>query len=67
MAHYAAFDGSDKETAIHVLDEHGRPVWKGKRPSEPEALAAALERHAPELVRKRCVEAVLLRPGLAAR
>jgi transposase len=42
---------SDKDTAIHVLDEHGRPVWKGKRPSEPEALAAALKRHAPELVR----------------
>ena len=51
MAHYAAFDVSDKETAIHVLDEHGKPVWKGKRPSEPEALAAALRRHAPELVR----------------
>src|SRR5918997_6661329 len=51
MAHYAAFDVSDKDTAIHVLDEHGKPVWKGKRPSEPEALAAALKRHAPELVR----------------
>jgi transposase len=51
MAHYAAFDVSDKETAIHVLDEHGKPVWKGKRPSEPEALAAALRRHAPELER----------------
>src|SRR3954451_15534061 len=24
MAHYAAFDVSDKETAIHVLDEHGK-------------------------------------------
>jgi transposase len=51
MAHYAAFDVSDRETAIHVLDEHGKPVWKGKRPSEPDALAAALRRHAPELVR----------------
>ena len=51
MAHYAAFDVSDKETAIHVLDEHGGLVWKGKRPSEPEALASALRRHAPELVR----------------
>jgi transposase len=51
MAHYAAFDVSDKETAIHVLDERGKPVWKGKRPSEPEALAAALRHHAPALVR----------------
>ena len=49
MAHYAAFDVSDKETAIHVLDAHGKLVWKGKRPSEPEALAAALRRHAPSL------------------
>ena len=51
MAHYAAFDVSHKGTATHVPDEHGKPVWKGKRPSEPEALAAALKRHAPELVR----------------
>jgi transposase len=51
MAHCAAFDVSDKETAVHVLDGHGKPVWKGKRPSEPEALAAALKRHAPELER----------------
>ena len=50
MAHYAAFDVSDKETAIHVLDGHGGPVWKGRRPSEPEALAAALRRHAPALL-----------------
>jgi hypothetical protein len=39
MAHYAAFDVSDKETAIYVLDEHGKLVWKGKRPSEPDAEA----------------------------
>ena len=51
MAHYAAFDVSDKDTAIHVLDEHGRLVWKGKRASEPEVLATALRRHAPELRR----------------
>jgi transposase len=51
MAHYAAFDVSDKDTAIHVLDEHGRLVWKGKRASEPEVLAEALRRHAPELQR----------------
>ena len=44
MAHYAAFDVSDKETAIHVLDEHGRSVWKGKRASESDVLAGALRR-----------------------
>jgi transposase len=51
MAHYAAFDVSDKETAIHVLDGQGKLVWKGKRPSEPEALATALRRYASELER----------------
>ena len=51
MPHYAALDVSNDETAIHVLDESGRTVWRGKRPSDPEALATALRRHAPELVR----------------
>ena len=51
MAHYAGLDVSDKETAIHVVDGSGRVVWRGKRPSEPDALASALRRHAPELER----------------
>ena len=51
MVHYAAFDASDKETAIHVLDGQGRLFWKGERPSEPEALAAALQGRGPELER----------------
>jgi len=51
MPHYAALDVSNDETAIHVLDESGRTVWRGKRPSDPEALATALRRYAPELVR----------------
>src|SRR5918997_5111860 len=51
MSHYAALDVSNQETAIHVVDEAGRTVWRGKRASDPEALAAALRRYAPELVR----------------
>ena len=51
MPHYAALDVSNQETAIHVVDEAGRTVWRGKRASDPEALATALRRHAPELVR----------------
>ncbi len=51
MPHYAALDVSNEETAIHVLDETGRTVWRGKRASDPEALATALRRYAPELVR----------------
>ncbi len=51
MPHYAALDVSNAETAIHVVDEAGRTVWRGKRASDPEALAGALRRHAPDLVR----------------
>ena len=51
MAHYAGLDVSDRDTAIHVVDDNGKLVWRGKRASEPEVLAAALRRHAPELVR----------------
>ena len=51
MAHYAGLDVSDKETAIHVVDGSGKTVWRGKRPSEPDALVTALRRHAPELER----------------
>jgi transposase len=51
MPHYAALDVSNEQTAIHVIDEAGRTVWRGKRASDPEALAEALRRHAPDLVR----------------
>ena len=51
MPHYAALDVSNNQTALHVVDEAGHTVWRGKRASDPEALAAALRRHAPELVR----------------
>src|SRR3954467_9288621 len=51
MPHYAALDGSNEQTAIHVVDKAGRTVWRGKRASDPEALAEALRRHAPDLVR----------------
>src|SRR3954469_11403407 len=51
MPHYAALDVSNEQTAIHVVDEAGRTVWRGKRASDPEALATALRRHAPDLVR----------------
>src|SRR5688500_11515648 len=51
MPHYAALDVSNYQTALHVVAEAGHTVWRGKRASDPEALAAALRRHAPELVR----------------
>jgi transposase len=51
VAHYVGLDVSDKDTAIHIVDDTGRMVWRGKRASEPEAIASALRRHAPELAR----------------
>lgn len=51
MPHHAALDVSNEETAIHVVDETGRAIWRGKRSSEPDALATALRRHALDHVR----------------
>src|SRR5918995_7459859 len=51
MPHDAALDVSNEETAIHVVDDAGHTVWRGKRASDPEPLAEALRRHAPDLVR----------------
>jgi hypothetical protein len=51
VTHYAGLDVSDKDTAIHVVADQGKLVWRGKRASEPEVLAAALRRHVPKLVR----------------
>jgi transposase len=51
VAHYVGLDVSDRDTAIHVVDDQGKLVWRGKRASEPGVLATALRRHAPELVR----------------
>lgn len=63
MAHYAGLDVSDKDTAIHVV-ENGKLVWRGKRASEPEVLAAgpapACARTRPGRARDQTVGAVAL-------
>ena len=51
MPQYAALDVSNDETAIHVIDETGATVWRGKRASDPDVLTTTLRRHAPDLVR----------------
>ena len=38
MLLFAALDVSKKETQIHVVDEKGKPVWKGKVLSDPESI-----------------------------
>lgn len=51
MKQYVGRDVSMEETKLHVLDEEGRRVWRGKCPSEPAAIAAAIRKHAPAAVR----------------
>jgi transposase len=47
MERYVGLDVSLRETAICVIDAAGKRVWQGSAASTPEALAAALRRHAP--------------------
>jgi transposase len=51
MTHYVGLDVSMKETKLHVLDEGGNRVWRGRCATEPAAIAAAVRRHAPTAIR----------------
>jgi len=51
IRHYAGLDVSLDSTAICVVGDAGRVVWRGKCASEPKALAATLAERAPGLVR----------------
>ena len=51
MKQYVGLDVSMEETKIHVLDEEGGRVWRGKCRSEPGTIAATLHKRAPEAVR----------------
>jgi len=51
MTQYVGLDVSMKETKLHVLDEAGKRVWRGRCASEPAAIAAAIRRYAPAAVR----------------
>jgi transposase len=69
MKQYVGLDVSLKETHICVVDESGKVIARGREATQPELLAAAIRRLAPE-----CVLAVLetggqsswLRDGLEA-
>lgn len=56
-AHNAIFDAgcyasvSNSETAIHIIDETGATVRRGKRASDPQVQTTTLRRLAPDLVR----------------
>lgn len=51
MKQYVGLDVSLEETKIHVLDEAGGRVWRGRCTSHPDALEEALRRHAPQAER----------------
>jgi transposase len=51
MKQYVGLDVSMGETKIHVLDEEGERIWRGKCRSEPGTIAATIHKHASEAVR----------------
>jgi transposase len=51
MKQYVGLDVSLEETKIHILDETGARVWRGKCPSDPDPLEAVLRKHAPHAER----------------
>jgi len=51
MEEYAGLDVSLKTVSICVCNGEGRVLWRGAVVNDPDVVAAALSRHAPELVR----------------
>jgi transposase len=51
MTQYVGLDVSLKETKLHVLDEAGNRVWRGRCATEPAAIAATVRRYAPSAAR----------------
>ena len=60
MGAYVGLDVSFASTSVHVVDERGRCLWRGKCPTDLEALSSTIRRHAPE------VERVGLETGMLA-
>ena len=51
MPAFAALDVSKRSTQVHVVDVAGTCLWRGKAPTEPDALAAALAPFAADLAK----------------
>jgi transposase len=51
MTQYVGLDVSLKETKLHVLDEAGNRVWRGRCTTDPAAIAATVHRYAPSAAR----------------
>ena len=50
MGEYIGLDVSLKETAVSIRRD-GKRVWRGNCASDPQALAALIRKHAPEVER----------------
>ena len=46
MPHYVGLDVSQKTTAICVIDEQGRRLWRGTCATDPGAISARVVKHA---------------------
>ena len=51
MKQYVGLDVSQKETAMCVVDQDGKVLFEGKIPSDPGALARAIQKRAPSAER----------------
>ena len=51
MTHFVGLDVSQKMTAICVVDNAGRRLWRGQCPTVPEEISAMVRRHAGDDLR----------------
>ena len=51
MPQFVGLDVSQKDTAVSVVDETGRQVWRGKVRTDPRTIAEVVGRRAPDAVR----------------
>jgi transposase len=51
MSHFVGLDVSQKMTAICVVDNDGRRIWRGRCPSVPEQISVSLRRCAGDNAR----------------
>ena len=51
MAEYVALDVSLRSTSVHIVDQQGRRLWRGKCPTDVAALASTIRKHAPAVER----------------
>src|SRR3990170_2678558 len=51
MKQYGGLDVSLEQTAVCIVDEHGKALWRGKCASTPEAIASVVKARAPHVER----------------